>query len=1024
MRPAVVNDLASVAVESFVQTLEKYGADTAAIRSFDTDAPDLLPYATLLAARKNNDPVLAALTGVYEWQNTPLVFLVDAEKLAREQGLDGIRRRLAMRGDAPYLGVVRPGQLTLYRVSLDSDPADRALIDLHIPAGEEQATLPHLGNHRPEVALNPRQWISKVVLTLLSASIGNLKTQFKVADNDAISLVGRALFTRFLADRGLLPNSLFPRGQNEAAALFDSADQAAKTSRWLDDTFNGDFLPLSAGLFESLPPEGFKTLGNILRRAAGGQLSLGWEEKWENLDFAYIPVGVLSQAYEHYLREHAPDKQRKEGGYYTPRIIADMLVRGAFHALRRDGVAHKARVLDAAAGAGVFLITAFRELVSERWRHEHVRPDTKTLRNILYEQITGFDINESALRFAALGLYLASIELDPNPEPVEKLRFKNLRGSVLHNVGDDNGKLPSRSLGSLGSRVGDVHSGRYDLVVGNPPWASGTGLPDWSQVEERVSQIARTRVLQGSTPKLPNEVLDLPFVWRAMEWARPGGQIAFALHARLLFQQGEGMSEARSALFGALNVTGIVNGSEVRNTKVWPDISAPFCLLFARNELPPPGAGFRFVSPRIEGPLNAAGGWRVDVSNAETITSDQVIDRPAILKTMFRGSPLDLEAYDRLMSRKLRTLDEFWRAHFGEFRGRPRFAGNGYQKLRKSSRIRKRGDGQPGVSASYLCECDLPELTPDAMQTPLVNVSGLPKFSLARLHDPRPLELFRGPLLLVQKSPPVWGERIRVLVADDDLVFNETYYGYSAKTHPDGKLLVRYLAMLVGSKFALWHALITSGEFGFEREVVEKFIIDSIPIPSFEDLKPSDRKQINHLFEAVAKENNETQWARVDDWVVSLYGLRRRDLQGIADTLRFNLPFADNRNAAQTPPSPPEIDVFCTALRSELKPWAERAGNEIHVLPVRLPSVSPWAVVRVGSVLPSAKAPMNPDWPELMRAADQLAATEIIHPDSASGCLWLARLNQARYWSRSQARLAARRITWEHVDFLVGLSNR
>src|ERR1017187_2942470 len=314
-----------------------------------------------------------------------------------------------------------------------------------------------------------------------------------------------------------------------------------------------------------------------------------------------------------------------------------MLVRGAFHALRRDGVAHEALVLDAAAGAGVFLITAFRELVSERWRHDDVRPDTKTLRNILYGQITGFDINESALRFAALGLYLASIELDPNPEPVEKLRFKNLRGTVLHNVGEENGSSPSHSLGSLGTRIGEAHAGQYDLVIGNPPWASGTGLPDWPQVANRVAKIARTRVPQGTAPKLPNEVLDLPFVWRAVEWARPGGQIALALHSRLLFQQGEGMPEARSALFGALNVTGIVNGSEIRQTKVWPEISAPFCLLFARNELPPPGAGFRFVSPRLENTLNAAGGWRVDVSNAGMVASDQVIHRPEILKILFRG---------------------------------------------------------------------------------------------------------------------------------------------------------------------------------------------------------------------------------------------------------------------------------------------------------------------------------------------------------------------------------------------------
>ena len=1009
-------------METFSQTLEKYGADLGAVLSFDTESPSLLPYATLLAGRRANDSVLAALTCVYEWQHTPLVFLVDGDKLRADHELGRIRRLVAMRGDAPYLGVVHPGQLTLYRISLDNDPVDSTRIPLNIPTGEERATFPHLSNERPGVALQPHKWISRVVLTLLSASIDDLKTHLKVADNDAISLVGRALFTRFLADRELLPNSLFAGGQNEAAALFDNANRAAKMSQWLDETFNGDFLPVSPGLFESLPPEGFWTLGNILRRAPGGQLYLGWEEKWENLNFAYIPVGVLSQAYEHYLRAHAPDKQRKEGGYYTPRIIADMMVRGAFHALRREGRAHEARVLDAAAGAGVFLITAFRELVSERWRHDHVRPDTQTLRDILYGQITGFDINESALRFAALGLYLVSIELDPNPEPVAKLRFENMRGRVLHNVGEDNGNLPSQSLGSLGSRVGETHSGRYDLVIGNPPWASGTGLPYWSQVAEHVAQIARTRVPQASAPKLPNEVLDLPFVWRAMEWARPGGQIALALHARLLFQQGEGMPEARSALFGALNVTGIINGSEIRHTKVWPEISAPFCLLFARNELPPPGAGFRFVSPRLEDSLNGAGGLRVDASNAAMITSDQVINRAEILKVLFRGSPLDLEVYDCLISRRLETVDEFWRLNGAVSPERHRFAGNGYQKLRKSSRVRKKGDDKPGVSASYLS--DLPVLTHEAMKTVLVDTTQLAPFRLERIHDPRPRGLFVGPMLLVHKSPPAHARRIRVAVADDDLVFNQTYYGYSAKEHPNGKRLVRYLAMVVGSKCALWYALITSGEFGFEREAIEKLTIDKIPAPPFEAFDSSDLKQIDLLFEDLVQQDSEAAWARVDGWVASLYGLRKRDLRTITDTLNFNLPFSRNRNAAQALPSPPDVADFCSTLSSELKPWAQRVGKQIDVRSIGLPVASPWGVVQVGTALTSARLATNQDWPEIVRVADQLAATEILHPDSATGCLWLARLNQARYWSRSQARLVARRIAWEHLDFLLGLEGK
>jgi hypothetical protein len=946
---------------------------------------------------------------------------VDAEKLRRKQDLDRIRRLVAMRGDAPYLGVVRPGQLTVYRVSLDNDLMDRTLVELPVPEGEERVTFPYLGNHRPGVASHPGQRISKIVLNLLSASIADLRTHFGVADNDAISLVGRALFTRFLADRGLLPDVLLPTGPDETGRLFDSSDAAARTSRWLDKTFNGDFLPISGGIFETLPPDGFKTLGNILRHADGGQLPLQWEEKWANLDFAYIPVGVLSQAYEHYLREHAPDKQRKEGGYYTPTIIADMLVRGAFYALRRDGAAHEARVLDPAAGAGVFLITAFRQLVAERWHHDGQRPDTKTLRSILYRQITGFDVNEAALRFAALGLYLASIELDPSPEPVEKLRFENLRGRVLHNVGEPDGNSRSRGLGSLGMRVDQAHSGRYDLVVGNPPWSSGTGLPDWAYVERHVAEIARARVPDGPVPKLPNEVLDLPFVWRAMEWARQGGQIAFALHARLLFQQAEGMSEERAALFGAINVTGIVNGSEVRSTKVWPEISAPFCLLFARNELPAPGAGFKFVSPRYESSLNAGGGWHVDVSNAETITSDQAIHRPEILKILFRGSQLDLEAYDRLISRKLPTLDAFWRAQFGESRKRPRFAGNGYQKLRESSEVRKKSDGLAGVSASHLN--GLLELTPASMETVLVDPSCLVPFTLGRIHRARSRELFRGPLLIAQKAPPADASRIRVAVADQDVLFSESYYGYSANQYSQGGLLVRYLALLLGSRPALWYALMVSGEFGFEREVVEKYIVDKIPVASFDEFGTSELEKIERLFDNLAEEDNEEAWGQVDDWVASLYGLRPRDLQVIADTLAFNLPFADNRKQAQTVPTARQIELFRSTLQSELSPWARPTGKDIQVLPVQLPLASPWGVVRVGHVPPSIGQPAIQDWREIVRIADRWAATEIVHPDAAAGCLWLARLNQARYWSVSQAKLAARRITWEHVDFLAGLGN-
>lgn len=998
-------DIASIVLD--------FGANPESLRFLDDDGPDLLPYATLVSARRVRKGPLSKVTAVYEWQGAPLIFIVNVDDLEGAEDLHRIRRLLAMRGDAPYIGVVGVGRLDVFRVALDSRPLSEAFVEEDGFDEDRATTFARLANARPKAAISRRNWISNVVLNLLTASITKLISLGGIGEDDAISLVGRALFTRFLADRELLPPAMI--ALEGAATLFDNRLVAAQTSDWLDGTFNGDLLPLSPAIWEKLPNQAYQALGDVLRRAPDGQLFLGWEEKWDHLDFAHIPVGVLSQAYELHLRRHAPLQQKREGGFYTPRPIADLLVRASLRALDRDEKAHLARILDPAAGAGVFLLTAFRELVAERWRFEGKRPQTEALREILYEQIAGFDINEAALRFAALGLYLLSIELDPEPRPVDKLRFEDLRGRVLHLVRKED-DLEGAALGSLGPNVGVEHNGRYDLVVGNPPWASGTGLKDWHLVSGEVAKVAERREISNKAPPLPNEGLDLPFVWRAMEWARPGGQIAFALHARLLFQQGDGMAEARRAIFEALEVSSVINGVDLRQTKVWPEISAPFCLLLAANRKPGPSAGFRLISPRIEDTLNDAGTMRIDALNAEIIASHNLLETPEILKILYRGTRADLGLIERIRTKGHPTLEGFWRQAVGAGRGHLLGSGNGYQKIRKSSRIRKHGDGLPGVDATYLH--GLSEVTSASFSPIFIESKGLGKFQEKRIHDPRSVDLFRGPIAIVHQSPPSASGRISVAVCDEPTVFNETFYGYSPHNLENPHEFVRYLTLILGSKLSIWMALVTSGKFGFEREVIEKATLDKIPVPDFRMLSSGQVSEMLTLFDGMKSQSS--SWETADRWVAELYGLGARDLQVIQDTLRFNLPFSENKRWAQVSPTREEQSIFRDVLTRELTPWCERFKTKVAVDAIRLPATSPWLgiEVRISPERESGTIAAD-DWKGLLRAADNLAATEVF-VKAADDALLIGRLAQSRYWSVTQARLLAQRIVWEHADLLKG----
>ncbi len=151
-------------------SLTEFGADPSALRLLDDECPELLPYATLMTARRNGHGNLDAVKAVYEWQDAPLVFLIDADSLEDDDQLQQIRRLLAMRGDAPYLGLVAPGSLRVYRIALDRKSLRQARVGWEDGEGAKNTVFLRLGNDRPHAAITDSGWISNIVLRLLSRS--------------------------------------------------------------------------------------------------------------------------------------------------------------------------------------------------------------------------------------------------------------------------------------------------------------------------------------------------------------------------------------------------------------------------------------------------------------------------------------------------------------------------------------------------------------------------------------------------------------------------------------------------------------------------------------------------------------------------------------------------------------------------------------------------------------------------------------------------------------------------------------
>ena len=968
---------------SVVVELERWGALPAQVVDLERDdEPRILRYLDL-----RNQAVSERRPVVVETAGQPRLHVFTTDATTPDDRLRRWCLRTTLRGDGAWVAVLEPGRLRVFRPDLR---ANHSVYPAEVELGSRHDAIPRV---LYDTKVGERDLVTRrYLLDLLAKSI-HAARRYGLSPNDALSIAGRGLFWRFLIDRSLLAG-LSPvqicEGAESWEACLDSKSRALRTFGWLEETFNGGLLP-----FEH-DPHGFnkevfsKVLGNIAYGAtATGQLRLPTD--WREVNFAHIPVGLLSEVYEAFAHTSNTVRAQEESIHYTPRHIAEFLVSEALASVPK-GVSP--RVLDPAAGAGVFLVTAYRQLAEREWVESGVRPRRPKLRQILNGQIVGFDINTAALRLAELALYLTALELDPDPRPLQALRFQVLRDKGLFEMpgGIDGGSL---------SPVSKTFRKQFDVVVGNPPWtARPRGIPAKKRWVVNSLGIVRDRLgdQRAATFDFPDTNPDLPFLWRAMEWAKPSAIIALVTHSRWLFGLSDRLQNARRDIFEAVHVTGILNGSALRMSRVWPNVQAPFCFVFAKNEKPPTRAAFQFVSPMLDATPDAAQARiRVDWLDAQLVTTADVIERPWTLKARYRGNRLAERALVR-MQECGQALHEYLASLGTEMK-------NGYQV-----------GGAAGRQLSAEELHGLPDLAGTTTHGFIVSASELPGFSRRTLLRPRNRANYRGPLLLLRETIPSSRLSPRAVRCEKDVAYSRSFNGISFAEIPDGLAIVRYLQLVLQSGAALFFELLCDARYGVERDTVYLESVKRIPVVPFGSLNGAQRRRCAELAARLSADMTEELADDIDTLVFDIYGLAGADRDAVTDTLQTGLPSARSKKRALSPPTDAERTAFIKTLVASLNNVLLASNLKASVSEPLDLSVSVWRLLQI-DIRAAEEDPRQPEAFPVRRflslAESGGASLVTLRLDQRS---WLVGLLE-RYalWTPTRARLLATDIIAERT---------
>lgn len=530
----------------------------------------------------------------------PIVYVASAED---SDALRALRRDVWSQAAVPFLLVVTPEKVELCNgfeppssstLSLSFDPSNSSLPD---PIANFSAERISSSITWRDLEVHRASSVDNNLVDAIEALNDRARRDFPEFRDDRNlinALIGKFIYIYVLVDRGILsiewlaarlPEGLGKDGLSFLNAIFCTAQNGKQwTTRAalsvfdiVDAAINGSVFGLDRNQRERLP-DGLCQLIHRVVRCGEVLFPNNSQLGFFDVSFNVLRTETLSAIYERFVSVDGSERQKDDGVYYTPPHLAD-------HVLDRvetvSRITEQSRLIDPAAGSGIFLVGSFRRLMERYpppggWHPHHIN----RAKSLLLRTIYGIEKHPQAANVCRFSLYLTLLDYVGRAS-IEKLIEAAGEEKFLPDLADN--------IRSMDAFTTTVDPTKYTHVVGNPPWPMTGGQRDRTNQEtdrrqESAAILSFAEELKGAKISFGQKRLSDLFTWLAVRrFVAEGATIGFVLPARSLI--GRSASNFAHCLASEVTIRWIGNLSHLRR-HLFDGTEAPACVVVAENRRP------------------------------------------------------------------------------------------------------------------------------------------------------------------------------------------------------------------------------------------------------------------------------------------------------------------------------------------------------------------------------------------------------------------------------------------------------